>query len=122
VNASFLKGTEKRDDSDIQYIPKLLANAGVTAHFGAPWTVSTYCQYVGAKEGKLNTGEPNTVGGYSLVHVNLEYRPTQALQFGLAVRNALDKAWAYPEYIRGRVPSTPGGPDRAITAKVAWRF
>lgn len=122
LNASFLKGSEKRDDTDIQYIPKILANAGVTAHFGAPWTVATYFQYVGSKEGKLNTGAPNTVGGYSLVHVNLEYRPTPSLRLGLAVRNALDKAWSYPEYIRARVPSTPGGPDRAITAKVAWHF
>jgi len=124
LNVSLLKGKEKLDDSDIQFIPKVLANAGLTVRLGEPWSLSAYVQHVGKKEGRMadTAKTPNSVDAYQLMHLNVEYRPKASLLLGLAIRNAFDKTWAYPEYIRKLVPTTPGGPDRSITAKVAYMF
>lgn len=124
VNASFLKGTEKLNDSDILFLPKVLANAGLTSRLGEAWSLSAYLQYVGKTEGFLaDAGRtPASTDAYELVHLNLEYRPTRSVMMSLAVRNAFDKTWAYPEYVRRIVPTVPGGPDRFIHAKIAYTF
>ncbi len=122
VNASLLKGTEKKDGSDVQYIPKVLANIGLTGHFGPSFKVSAYVQHVGAKEGTLATGVRNEVASYRLLHLNAEYWPTPALKLGLAVRNAADATWVYPEYIRRIAATTPGGPDRSVIGSLTYHF
>lgn len=122
VNVSFLSGSEKKDDANVQYIPRQLANAGLTASITSTFRVSAYLQHVGMKEGFLSTGAPNDVASYRLLHVQSEYWPAPRLKLGLGVRNALDATWVYPEFIRRLVPSTPGGPDRAWLGSATWRF
>lgn len=125
LNVSLLQGTEKKDSSDVLFIPKVLGNFGVNLLLGKSFTLSPYVQYVGAKEGTLllangTPGAPVRVGGYSLTNLNLEYR-FSAFWLSITGKNLFDKVYASPEYIRRLVPETPGGPGRSVYFQIGYR-
>lgn len=121
VNISLLRGTEKKDSSDVMFIPKVLGNLGLNLKVLEGFTVSPYLQYVGAKEGTLINGTPVRVGAFALANLNLEYRFTPAVWASLTGKNLFDKTYASPEYIRRLIPETPGGPGRAVYFTLGYR-
>ncbi len=120
VNISFLQGTEKKDTSDVIFIPKMLGNLGVNLTLAKGLTLSPYLQYVGAKKGTLTNGTPVEVSAYTLANLNLEYR-FSAMWVALTGKNLFNKVYANPEYVRRLIPETPGGPGRSVYFQIGFR-
>ena len=122
LNYSFLRGKETESEATVQFIPKHLANLGMVCPLARNWTLSPSLQLVGAKDGAKADGTPVHVGSYTLANLSVEYRVSRAFSIQVTGKNILDKAWAYPEYIRGLIATTPGGPGRALYGKLTWHF
>ena len=121
INVSLLKGTEKATNTDVLFIPKVLANVGFTMPVVTGLTVSPYVQHVGKKEGSLLDGTPVEVDAYTLVNANVKYQ-WDRVWVTLTGKNLTNETYAYPEYIRRLVPSTPGGPGRSFHVQLGVGF
>ncbi len=120
-NVSLLRGTENATDTDVLFIPKVLANVGFTLPVMSNLTFSPYAQYVGKKDGSLVDGTPVTVEEYTLVNANVSYR-WRHMWATLTGKNLTNETYAYPEYIRRNVASTPGGPGRTLHLQLGVGF
>jgi len=119
--SSIFSAKEKKDDSDVLFVPKFLSNGGFNIKFGK-FTVSPYFQYVSAKKGKLANGTEVEVASYLLLNLNLLYEINKNLSLQLIGKNLTDQEYAYPEYIRRNIAEIPGGPGFQIYARANIGF
>jgi outer membrane receptor protein involved in Fe transport len=124
INVSFVKGEERSSGADVAFVPRYLANLGLAWKPSPRVSVAYYLHHVGEKKGHLVTaGTPEvTTDPYTLLNVTINGELGGGFAGGVTVKNLLNSAYSYPEYIRMRIAETPGGPGRAFYASLSYRF
>lgn len=113
VNYAALRA-ERRDSGDrIDYVPEHSGSLGLSWKASKFLFVHPNVKVVSA-EGKA--------GGYTLVNLRLTVPLNDRFSLSLVGRNLTDREYAYPEYLRERIATIPGGAGRAFYGEVAWRF
>jgi outer membrane receptor protein involved in Fe transport len=127
VNMSYKDGKEKSDDSTIQYLDKVTANAVLTHVIGG-FTNELTVNYIGERQGNIlggtvfPLGTAITVPAYTLVNVQVSYAITKQLKASLIAMNVFGTTVLYPEYIRQRIDTIPGESNASIFGKVSYKF
>lgn len=124
LNASLARGEERSDDSELAFVPQFVANLGVNWKPVPRLTISPYVHHVGSKQGNLSDAAktPVEVDSYTIVNLVAILAVGEKLELGLSLEDLLGQTYAYPEYVRRVVPSTPGGPGRAAFASLTYRL
>lgn len=124
INVSYVKGEERATGADVMFVPQYLANLGLTWRPSPGFSVAYYLHHVGEKRGKLVTaGTPEvTTEPYTLLNVAINGELGGGFAARLTIKNVLNSGYSYPEYIRQRIAETPGGPGRAIYARLSYHF
>jgi outer membrane receptor protein involved in Fe transport len=107
------------DDVAFRYVPQHTVTAGASRAMG-PWQTSGLLSYRSSTDGPRER-----IDGQARLDITLGYRQTLNgldLHHVVAVTNATDATWVYPEYVRQNLNSIPLGFGRAVTYGLRLRF
>jgi iron complex outermembrane receptor protein len=130
ANVSYKGGVQNSDNSSIQFLDKVGANAGLTGTYAA-WTACLSANYVGERQGNLDPttvapgltrGAAVKVPAYTLANLKVTYRVLEPLEVSLTVMNLFGQTVLYPEYVRRRIESIPGDSGRNVFGQATYRF
>ncbi|CAM2070080.1 TonB-dependent receptor [Sulfidibacter corallicola] len=121
VNLSYTQG-EENDGSDIAFLADLLASAGFHFRTSSFSKLSVFGRYVGEREGHMTDGTFVSVDDYALMDLTFSYFVGDSITLSLGAHNVFDKIYTYPEFVRRRMETIPGGPGRTIQVTGTYRF
>lgn len=131
ANLSYKDGEMLNDDDSVtcDYLPfieKTTANAGVSFKlFNKKLTISPNFQYVGERSGTLVTDTTNTIqtiDAYSLINCSISYKFNNNLTTSITLHNITDEEYFYPEDVRRKILTIPGGPGFGAFVKLKYTF
>jgi iron complex outermembrane receptor protein len=113
VNYSWREGEDKDSGADSIYI------ANHTVSTGLVWKP---LRKLHLKPNLQYAGERGAVDDYTLVNLVVSVPLTNSLSLELIGRNLGDEEYVYPEYVRGILAGTPGGPERSGFVRLHWKY
>jgi len=123
LNASYVDGKDKSlKQNDAPFIANQTANAILTYYLNKNWSATLTSQYVGVRDYVLaTTGERNSIDSYQLYNFSTVYRLRQH-EIRLIINNLGNQDYSYPEPVRRRVTSIPGGDGRSAYLQYQYSF
>ena len=113
ANYSYLQVEDRVTGERNPYPAEHTINAGLSWKAGSWFRIKPNIQYV---------SERGRVDSYTLFNLALQIPIRQGFSLWLNGRNLSDEEVAFPENVRGRIPSVPGNSERAVYARIQWRF
>ena len=101
----------------------ITANIGASLSLGK-FKVSPNYQYVGERKGTLATDTTNTiqtVSPYGLLNLHLSYTMNNKITLSISAHNLLNEEYYYPELVRRKILTIPGGPGRMFFLKFTYK-
>ncbi len=137
-NFSWKMGRSNNDaleDKKLYYFAPILANLGISHQWLGilPWLkTSTYVQFIGPRSGPKFTrnaegkyvmvGDEISIDPYVLWTINIAASMTKNMELAVIAHNILNQKYSYPEYIRRRVSTVPGGPGTSVFGRLTLKF
>jgi len=116
---TFFTNYSWRDGEDRESGEELIYIANHTVSLGLSWRA---IRRLHVKPNLQYAAERGEVDDYTLVNlvVSVPFSPGFSLE--LIGRNLTDEEYQYPEYVRGIIAATPGGPERSAFARLHWTY
>jgi iron complex outermembrane receptor protein len=114
LNISYKEGKEENGEP-IPYLAKITGNAGISFDFFKRLRLSLFYQYIGNRYGVMTDGTQASVPSYNLINMSAGFKLDENFKIGMNIQNLTDVEYFYPEYVRKRIKTIPGGPSRSIT-------
>lgn len=137
-NFSWKMGRSNNDaleDKKLYYFAPILANLGISHQWLGilPWLkTSTYLQFIGPRSGPKFTknaegayvmmGDQIELDPYLLWTINIAASMTKNMELALIAHNILNQKYEYPEYVRLRTATVPGGPGTSVFGRLTLKF
>jgi outer membrane cobalamin receptor len=125
VNMTFKTSVDDVTDEDIDFTSNITSSGGVTWKGISKLSISPNYQFVGERVGnrQYTNGDTSefTVDPFFLLNLRVAYQLSDQLELAFVGQNLLDEEYFYPEQVRVRIDTIPGGPSRAMFVTMSYK-
>jgi len=123
LNAAYVDGKDKSlNENDAPIIANETFNAILTYHINNHWSTTLTTQYIGKRDVVSSiTSLRSSLDSYQLFNLATVYKMQQH-ELRLTLNNITDESYSYPEPVRRRATSVPGGSDAAAYIQYQYSF